>query len=98
MTLVEFGIRLYGRLEHVGKSLYKRRWLTGNTRTTQRVPNAIDVWNTLGSCCTNVAGSLGMLRNRYNHIPYSTLPGCVAQSIARLIEESEVPGSIPGPA
>ena len=26
------------------------------TMTTQRVPNAMDVWNTLGSRCKNVAG------------------------------------------
>ena len=29
------------------------------TTTTQRVPNAMDVWNTLDSRCTNVAGTLG---------------------------------------
>ena len=29
------------------------------TTTTQRVPNVMDVWNTLGSRWTNVAGSLG---------------------------------------
>ena len=27
--------------------------------TTQRVPNAMDVWNTSDSRCTNVAGTLG---------------------------------------
>ena len=26
------------------------------------------------------------------------MPGCVAQSVARLTHEPEVPGSIPGPA
>ena len=31
--------------------------------TTQRVPNVHDVWNTLGSRCTNVAGLLGTGRN-----------------------------------
>ena len=36
---------VHWRLEHVGQSLYKRRWFTG-------------VWNTLGSRCSNVAGSL----------------------------------------
>ena len=29
--------------------------------TTQSIPNAIDVWNTLGSRCTNIAGSLGLI-------------------------------------
>ena len=31
------------------------------TTTSQRVPNAMDVWNTLASCCTNVAGSMGSI-------------------------------------
>ena len=36
------------------------------TTTTQRVPNAIDVWNTLCSRCSNVAGLLGISRNGFN--------------------------------
>ena len=29
---------------------------------------------------------------------YVCMPGCVEQSVARLTQEPEVPGSIPGPA
>ena len=30
-----------------------------SSTNTQRVTNVKDVWNTLGRCCTHVAGSLG---------------------------------------
>ena len=45
------------------------------TTTTQRIPNVMNVWNTLGSLCTNVAGSLriafyGSLLNNLLNITY----------------------------